>query len=515
MARSIFRFGGIWGLLRRLNRGRATLSERPLSLSPAAWPLYRFLAGIRSRISTVRQSSIEIALNTARTQFQAGRCALLAQEQARAAEALAASGAQIAALSASTSTHAREIAQVSGQNLRAAEQALAELSEVKERVDRMTREMAAFTDVVAQLTGRARSVGDISKLIKDIALQTQLLALNAGVEAARAGDSGRGFAVVASEVGRLAERVNAATSDIGRHTGEMLELVDSTQRQTGTLREDVDASGAVLDKTRQDFQHFVRDFDSMNRQVGEVVQAIGEVDATNHGMSQDVSRIAALSADVRERVASMSGEIDRIRRQTESVQEVLSDIRTGNTAFDRLSETLDAFRLAAIRLLDHARERGLDVFDRHYQRIAGSEPPRYHTAYDRGIDEALTRLLDRVLEAVPGGSYALLVDARGYAPAHNSRYSHPPSGDPAQDIARVRHKRIFDDPVGARLAANTETLLFQTYSRDTGEIVNDISVPLFLDGEHWGAVRIGLDYVRFQATLDAGGSARPVVAAVG
>ncbi|MPT29684.1 MAG: chemotaxis protein [Achromobacter sp.] len=501
-------------MLRRLNRGRATLSERPLSLSPAAWPLYRFLAGIRERIATVRQSSIEIALNAARTQFQAGRCALLAQEQARAAEALAASGAQIAALSASTSTHARDIAEVSAQNLRTAEQALAELSEVKERVDRMTREMTVFTDVVGQLTDRARSVGDISKLIKDIALQTQLLALNAGVEAARAGDAGRGFTVVASEVGRLAERVNAATSDIGRHTGEMIELVDSTQRQTGALRDDVDASGAVLDKTCQDFQHFVHDFDSMNRQVGEVVQAIGEVDATNHGMSQDVSRIAALSADVRERVASMSGEIDRIRRQTESVQQALSDMRTGNTAFDRLAETLEAFRAAATRLLMHARARGLDVFDRHYQRIAGSEPPRYHTAYDRAIDASLTRLLDSVLVAVPGGSYALLVDARGYAPAHNSRYSHAPSGDPARDIARVRHKRIFDDPVGARLAANTETLLFQTYSRDTGEIVNDISVPLFLDGDHWGAVRIGLDYACFQAAQDgAGQAARPAAAA--
>ncbi len=74
---------------------------------------------------------------------------------------------------------------MSGQNLQAAEQALAELSDVKMRVDRMTREMAAFTEVVGKLTIGARSVADISKLIKDIALQTQLLALNAGVEAAR------------------------------------------------------------------------------------------------------------------------------------------------------------------------------------------------------------------------------------------------------------------------------------------------------------------------------------------
>ncbi len=515
MARSVFRLGGMWGLLRRLNRGDAVLSERPLSFSPAAWPLYRFLAQIRLRIMTVRQSSIEIALNAARTQFQAGRCSLLAREQARAAEALAASGAQIADLSASTSTHARDIAAVSGQNLQAARQALAELTEVKTRVDRMTHEMAAFTEVVAQLAARAQSVGDISKAIKDIALQTQLLALNAGVEAARAGDAGRGFAVVASEVGRLAERVNTATSDIGRHTTQMLDLVGSTQRQTGTLREDVDASGAVLDRTCVGFERFVRDFDSMNRQVSDVVQAIGEVDATNHGMSEEVGRIAALSADVLERVGSMSGEIDRIRRQTESVQEVLADMRTGGTAFDSLSESLEAFAGTAAGLLQDARRRGVDVFDRHYQRIAGSEPPRYHTAYDRAIDEPLTRLLDSVLEAVPGAIYTILVDNRGYAPAHNSRFSLAPTGDPKVDIARVRNKRIFDDPVGARLAANTGAQLFQTYSRDTGEIVNDISLPIYLGPAPWGAVRIGLDYARFLAILDGHAASGRVAQAAG
>ncbi|MFH7112098.1 chemotaxis protein, partial [Achromobacter xylosoxidans] len=146
----------------------------------------------------------------------------------------------------------------------------------------------------------------------------------------------------------------------------------------------------------------------------------------------------------------------------------------------------------------------LDVLVRHYQRIAGSEPPPYHTAYDRGIHEALTQLLDSVLEAVPGGSYALLVDARGFAPAHNSRYSHPPSGDPAQDIARVRHKRIFDDPVGARLAANTETLLFQNYSSDKWEILKHISVALILDSEHCGGVRMLLHYFLFQRAPEAG-----------
>ncbi|MCY1546307.1 hypothetical protein D9M68_822970 [compost metagenome] len=120
-----------------------------------------------------------------------------------------------------------------------------------------------------------------------------------------------------------------------------------------------------------------------------------------------------------------------------------------------------------------------------------------------------------MLESVPGAIYTILVDNRGYAPAHNSRFSHAPSGDPEQDIVRVRHKRIFDDPVGARLAANTGAMLFQTYSRDTGEIVNDISVPVYLGPEHWGAVRIGLDYGRFQAALAARNAGHETVAAAG
>ncbi|QDJ47600.1 methyl-accepting chemotaxis protein [Bordetella hinzii] len=497
------RIGGLWRLLRRLNRGQSTLAERAWSISPAAWPFYRFVAQIRARIITVRQSSIEIALNTARTQYQAGQCAQLTREQASAAEALAASGRQIAALSATTSEHAREIESVSAHNLEAARRALDELREVGSRIARMNAQMAEFGQVVEQLTGRARSVSDISRQIKGIAMQTQLLALNAGVEAARAGEAGRGFAVVASEVGRLAERVNAATSEISTHGSEMLALAEATGQRTTALRGDAHASGEVLGRTQDDFTRFVQDFDGMNHQVGEVVRAIAEVDQTNHAMSQEVLRLATLGADVQTRVAAMSGEVDRIRRQTESVQEVLAGMRTGNTAFDALCEAVTRFRDEAAALLREARAHGLDVFDRHYQRIPGSDPARYHTAYDRGIDDGLTGLLDEVLASVPGAIYTILVDANGYAPAHNSRYSHAPTGERQVDIARVRHKRIFDDPVGARLAANTGNLLFQTYPRDTGEIVNDVSVPVFVEGQHWGAVRIGLDFMRFQETVRA------------
>jgi methyl-accepting chemotaxis protein len=85
------------------------------------------------------------------------------------------------------------------------------------------------------------------------------------------------------------------------------------------------------------------------------------------------------------------------------------------------------------------------------------------------------------------------MDSNGYAPAHNSKFSHPPTGDYEKDLAGTRHKRIFDDMVGLKLARNRAPSLFQTYLRDTGEILGDLSMPVLVRGRHWGAVRLGFD----------------------
>lgn len=83
------------------------------------------------------------------------------------------------------------------------------------------------------------------------------------------------------------------------------------------------------------------------------------------------------------------------------------------------------------------------------------------------------------------------VDINGYLVAHNAKFSQALTGDQQKDLVGNRTHRMFDSPTEIRSAKNTTPLLLQTYLRDTGELMCDISMPIYVGGVHWGAVRVG------------------------
>lgn len=125
------------------------------------------------------------------------------------------------------------------------------------------------------------------------------------------------------------------------------------------------------------------------------------------------------------------------------------------------------------------------VFDKNYQLIPNTSPQKYHTQYDAYTDENLREIEDSFLKDKVV-VYAVAVDTNGYLPTHNSKYSQVGKGRNLD-----RSKRLFDDPVGIAAARSEEPYLFQEYHRDTGEIMWDISAPVYVNGKHWGAFRIG------------------------
>ncbi len=425
----------------------------------------------------------------------------MASQQATEAEGLATRGEQIALMSGQTSASVNDIATMFHLQMQVAHDTLQQLNALHQRVTRVASQMEVFSGVVLQLSERAHSVEDTSRLIKDIALQTHLLALNAGVEAARAGDAGKGFAVVASEVGKLAERVNSATGEIVKHTSEILDLVAETRGKTDQIHLDMDSSDQMVSQFTVSFDQFVKEFERMDGQMSEVVSTVAQVNLTNQEMNGAIARIASISSQVQNRMVTMNDQVRAVRSKSEHLQEMLAALRTGNTPFDSLVSVLESLSQACSNLLLQADRQGVDIFDNQYRRIANSNPPRYHTAYDSSIDQQLTQVLDYVLDQLPGGFYTLLVDKGGYCPTHNSRYSRPPTGDLDHDTRHVRNKRIFDDHVCKGAIANKSGVLCQTYTRDTGEIVTDLSIPLDIGNSRWGAVRIGVDYARFEERI--------------
>ena len=132
-----------------------------------------------------------------------------------------------------------------------------------------------------------------------------------------------------------------------------------------------------------------------------------------------------------------------------------------------------------------------DLNDRNYRPIAGSSPPKFSTAFDKFFDQVICPIQEEVLAKQGTVFFAICVDENGYVASHNLRYTKPLTGDPETDKINNRTKRIFNDKTGLKAAQNTEPFLMQTYMRDTGEIMNDLSTPITINNRHWGAVHIG------------------------
>ncbi|MBC8400404.1 MAG: chemotaxis protein [Candidatus Marinimicrobia bacterium] len=120
-----------------------------------------------------------------------------------------------------------------------------------------------------------------------------------------------------------------------------------------------------------------------------------------------------------------------------------------------------------------------------------TSPPTFNTFYDDFCDSVITPVEDKFLMKNDRVIFVILVDKNGYVPAHNSIYSLPRTGHTELDIIRNRTKRIFNDITGFCASKNQSEFLMQLYRRDTGEIIADLSVPVFVKDKHWGAIRIG------------------------
>ncbi len=373
-----------------------------------------------------------------------------------------------------------------------------DLGAAREQFQALTEQSARNGEHLDRIHEHAKGITRVLHVIQDIAGQTNLLALNAAIEAARAGEAGRGFAVVADEVRRLATKAAQTVVSAGESIEAIQESVSVAHQASRTLGEAVERSSGQMGGVLQGFAE-IREgigenqqvFDEITRLGQSALQAIGELSSSFEQMSAGIRQ-------ANEEGIQGAEEISAQLLETLNENKVLLEM---NLDFDTGSDLSVASRAAldgAVEIgeaLSQALAEGLitedALFDEQYVPIPGSQPPKFRTRASALFKQRVQPLLDRTLGRSPVLRFAFAVDRNGYTPTHNTIYDKPLTGDPQKDLIGNRAMRIFNDAAGLEAAHNGKPIHLMIYARDTGEILRELDVPIHVGSRQWGNLRVG------------------------
>jgi methyl-accepting chemotaxis protein len=265
-------------------RGKDETAMLMRAMSHMASSMRETIGALTSASQKVFSASAE--LHATSRQMVAGADEIVAQSNsvATASEEMAATASEIARNCHMTAQNADHANTAALEGAEVVKENIAVMGVISDRV-----KSAAHT--VDSLGGRSEQIGEIIGTIEDIADQTNLLALNAAIEAARAGEQGRGFAVVADEVRALAERTTKATREIG----QMIKSIQSETRVAVSAMDEgvneVEKGTSEADKSGQALTAILEQISAVTQQANQIATAAEEQTATISEISRNMQRI--------------------------------------------------------------------------------------------------------------------------------------------------------------------------------------------------------------------------------
>ncbi len=266
--------------------------------------------------SASEQLSAQIEQSERGAQEQASRVS----ETATAMEEMNGAVMEVARNSGEASTLSEQAREKASQGAQIARQSGGAMRELQEQSETLKTDMG-------ELEQHAESISEIMGVISDIADQTNLLALNAAIEAARAGEAGRGFAVVADEVRKLAEKTMASTTDVSRAITEIQDSARQNIRQ-------VDRTGQVVEKVFEQseqtvaaLQEIVDVVDVSSDQVRAIATASEEQSATSEEINRSVMEINTISRETSQTMREAAQAVAQLAEQAGVMNRLIGEMK--------------------------------------------------------------------------------------------------------------------------------------------------------------------------------------------
>ena len=450
---------------------------------------------VREIISSLYQQACQLGGHTCELSNATERIAKEVQDQMEHADTVATAAEEMSSTIQNVSENTHQAVELSATVDSAASAGLAVVQETWLCMSSVSESVESTLAGIAELERSSASIGDMLSLIEDIADQTNLLALNAAIEAARAGEAGRGFAVVADEVRSLAEKTTKSTKDIERVVGK---IQQESERAAASIRKESDLVRTGLQQAEEARRQLeeIKNCASSSRTMSELIAvAAAEQTTVTAEISSKIHHVSDAAHGTNQMMKANMETFVRFADTVENIYGTVGRFSVGNY-HDQVkayaAELSNGVQTAITEAIKNGTLSEADLFDRNYQPYAKkTDPPKFTTRFDGFFDRFVSPLQEAIVNRDSQIAYAICFDNNAYVPCHNLRFSKPLTGDTEVDKVNNRTKRIFGDNTGMRCAKNTNGVLLQTYRRDTGEILNDLSVPIFINGKHWGGIRFG------------------------